>query len=102
MTDDTEFSGLTLSGRELDVVRLVATGLSSKEAALQLAIAPRTVERYLEQARLKTRSRNRTHMVVKAIRAGLISAGDGVLRTLPSIAGNVGIITVADAPAKEA
>jgi DNA-binding CsgD family transcriptional regulator len=75
MFDDTWQSPIALSGRELDVVRLIATGLSSKEAAQRLSIAPRTVEHYLEQARLKTRSRNRTHMVAKAIYEGLVVSG---------------------------
>lgn len=62
-----------LTQREAQVLRLLAAGLSSKEVAQELSIAPRTVERYIDQVRLKTRARNRTHMVVEAIRIGLIT-----------------------------
>jgi LuxR family transcriptional regulator, transcriptional regulator of spore coat protein len=62
-----------LSPRELDVLRLVATGLSAKEVALELGIAPRTVEHHLDHARVKTNTRNRTHMVAHALQSGLIS-----------------------------
>jgi len=63
-----------LTLRELQVIQLIAIGLSAKEAAQKLAIGPRTVERYLDQARLKTRTRNRVHMVAWAFKEGLLSA----------------------------
>jgi len=64
-----------LTQREVEVLQLVAFGLSAKEVAQELAIAPRTIERHIDHIRLKTRTRNRTHMVVHAIREGLITAG---------------------------
>lgn len=63
-----------LSARELDVVRLVATGLSAKQIAIELSIAPRTVEHHIDHARLKTKTRNRTHMVAHALLTGLITS----------------------------
>ena len=68
------FSPASLTQREVEVLQLVAGGLSAKEVAQRLAIAPRTVERHIDYIRLKTRTRNRTHMVVHAIREGLITA----------------------------
>lgn len=61
-----------LTIRECDVLRLVALGRSAKEAALVLDIAPCTVERHVENVRLKTRTRNRAHMIAHVIRTGLL------------------------------
>ena len=63
-----------LTHRECEVLRYVATGLSNKEAAIQLGIAPRTVERHIENLRNKIRARNRAHMVAKAIGMGVLHA----------------------------
>jgi LuxR family transcriptional regulator of spore coat protein len=61
-----------LTERESAVLRLVALGLSAKEAALELDIAPCTVERHVENVRLKTRTRNRAHLIAHVIREGLL------------------------------
>ncbi|MFT3965612.1 MAG: helix-turn-helix transcriptional regulator [Sphingobium sp.] len=61
-----------LTSREHEVLRLVALGLSAKEAALELEIAPCTVERHIENVRLKTRTRNRAHMIAHVIQTGLL------------------------------
>jgi len=61
-----------LTAREQQVVGLVAQGLSAKEVAQEIEIAPRTVERHIENVRLKTRARNRTHMVTLALEAGIL------------------------------
>lgn len=63
-----------LTNRESEVLRLVARGRSAKEVALELAIAPCTVERHIENVRLKTRTRNRAHMVAYVIQEGLLQA----------------------------
>lgn len=65
-----------LTQRECDVVRLVAWGRSAKETARELSIAPCTVERHVENVRLKTRTRNRAHMIAHVIREGLLPADD--------------------------
>lgn len=61
-----------LTDRETEVLRLVAAGMSAKETARELDIAPRTVERHLYHVRLKTRTSNRSHLVAHALREGLI------------------------------
>lgn len=63
---------LELTPRERQILNFVATGLSAKEVAKQLNIAPRTVERHIDHIRLKTRTRNRSHMVAFALANGLI------------------------------
>ena len=62
-----------LTVRECDVLRLVALGRSAKETAIELRIAPCTVERHVENVRLKTRTRNRAHMIAHVIRTGLLA-----------------------------
>ena len=61
-----------LTARETEVIELVAKGRSAKEAALMLGIAPCTIERHIENVRLKTRTRNRAHMVAIVMRDGLL------------------------------
>jgi LuxR family transcriptional regulator, transcriptional regulator of spore coat protein len=61
-----------LTAREHQVLERVAQGLSAKEVAQEIDIAPRTVERHIENVRLKIRARNRTHMVTLAVELGLL------------------------------
>ena len=61
-----------LTNRETEVLRFVATGQSNKEMAKLLGIAPRTVERHIENLRNKIRARNRAHMIAKAIAYGVL------------------------------
>lgn len=61
-----------LTKREHDVLLHLAQGLSAKEVAIKLAITARTVESHIDRLRLKTRTRNRTHMVAHAIQQGLL------------------------------
>lgn len=63
-----------LTVREQQVLELVAQGLSAKETAQAIEIAPRTVERHIENVRLKLRARNRTHMVTLAMELGLFNS----------------------------
>lgn len=64
---------VALTKREQDVLQLLASGFSAKEVAKSLAITARTVESHIDRVRLKTRTRNRTHMVAQAIQDGLIA-----------------------------
>ncbi|WP_081496741.1 response regulator transcription factor [Novosphingobium sp. AP12] len=72
-----ENTELGLTSREREIVGLVTFGLSAKEVAIQLSIAPCTVERHVENVRLKTRTRNRAHMVAYVIFNGLV--GDTII-----------------------
>lgn len=64
------------SPREAQVLELVARGLSAKEAAHKLGIAPRTVERHIENIRNKLGARNKPHLVRKAIAMGELALGE--------------------------
>jgi len=63
---------VSLSEREIEVLQCIAGGLSSKQCAQQLGIAPRTVERHVENLRNKLHARNKPHLVAKALTAGHI------------------------------
>ena len=60
------------SPRELEVLVLVAKGLSSKEAAEHLAISPTTVDTYRRRIAVKLGSRNRAALVRYAPAHGLL------------------------------
>lgn len=78
-------SGLqsTLTGRESEILELIADGLSAKETAQSIGIAPRTVERHIENLRLKMRARNRVHLVVRAISEGALQIGPVNATSIP-------------------
>ena len=59
-----------LTSRERQILELIAYGLSAKEMALRIGIAPRTVDRHIENLRHKMRARNKSHLVAKAIAFG--------------------------------
>jgi LuxR family transcriptional regulator, transcriptional regulator of spore coat protein len=59
-----------LSEREREVLQCIAQGLSSKQCAQELGIAPRTVERHVENLRNKLHARNKPHLVAKALSGG--------------------------------
>lgn len=69
----THGAGGRLTRREMECLGLAADGLSAKEIAINLRIAPRTVERHLDQVRVKLHARNRVHMVTQALRDGVLA-----------------------------
>ncbi len=67
--------GLTVAGlseREVEVLRLVAQGLSTSEIATRLSYSQRTIKTVLHDIVNRFQLRNRTHAVVYAMREGLI------------------------------
>lgn len=62
----------TISRREKEALSWCAEGKSIEDIGLLMSISPETVKGYLDSARYKLGALNRTHAVVKAIRAGLI------------------------------
>ena len=73
MASYSSVQAIELTNRESEILRLVAVGLSAKKVAVRLDIAPCTVERHIENVRLKTRTRNRAHMIAYVIRAGMLN-----------------------------
>jgi DNA-binding NarL/FixJ family response regulator len=69
-----------LSPRELDVLRLYASGLKLTAVANQLGISPHTAKEYLDRVRAKyalvgRTARTRTELYVEANRDGLLEPG---------------------------
>lgn len=72
INSDNPINPALFNDRELEVLRYVLMGFSNKEVARRLDRSPRTVDRYVEIVRFKLRARNRTHMVTRALSAGLL------------------------------
>ncbi len=60
------------SDRELDVLRLLARGLSTREVAHTLSYSERTIKNVIYGLTTRTGLRNRTHAVAVAVRIGLV------------------------------
>jgi DNA-binding NarL/FixJ family response regulator len=61
-----------LSSRELDVLRLIATGNANKEIAGRLAIAEDTVKSHVTNILAKLGANDRTHAVTIGLKRGII------------------------------
>jgi DNA-binding NarL/FixJ family response regulator len=61
-----------LSGREIEILRLVARGYSNREIADALTIAEETVKNYISSILAKMGVRDRTRAVLKALEEGFL------------------------------
>jgi DNA-binding NarL/FixJ family response regulator len=66
------FAGHVLSERELQVIQLVARGLSNQQIARELVLSTETVRTYLRRMFAKLGVSDRTHLAVLAYEAGLL------------------------------
>ncbi len=78
MTDENE-----LSEREIEIIRLVATGASNKEIAHALTISPNTVKVHLRNIFGKLGVLSRTEATMTAIRMGLVDSPGSVTTGKP-------------------
>ncbi|MGI8748490.1 MAG: response regulator transcription factor, partial [Deinococcus sp.] len=65
-----------LSPRELEVLRVAASGSTHKEIARDLDISPRTVQVHLANIFSKLKAGSRTEAVLVGIRRGWINPND--------------------------
>lgn len=67
----------SLTPRELDVLRLLADGMTNKEIGGRLSIAEDTVKKHVQNIIWKLRAADRTQAAILAYRAGLLDPLDG-------------------------
>jgi len=69
-------TGEKITGRELEVLRLAARGLSNKDIAIELELSLRTVKSHLAEIFGKLHVGSRTEAVIVALRAGILTLDD--------------------------
>lgn len=69
----------TLSGREIDVLRLMARGCTNKEIGTHLGTTEETIKTHVSNLLSKLGARDRTQAVIIAARRGIIDVLDGDL-----------------------
>lgn len=72
---------LTLTERELQVLRLIAQGLANHEIAARLVVADTTVKTHVNRILSKLAVTSRVQLAVLAYETGLIRPGDGSVRS---------------------
>jgi DNA-binding NarL/FixJ family response regulator len=61
-----------ITGREREVLALIATGLSNSEIATKLSISEATAKTHVGHLLTKLNARDRVHLVILAFQAGLV------------------------------
>jgi DNA-binding NarL/FixJ family response regulator len=61
-----------LTGREREVLALVATGMSNEDIARHLIVSPHTAKTHVNRAMAKLGARDRAQLVIAAYEAGLV------------------------------
>ncbi|QDZ40559.1 response regulator transcription factor [Euhalothece natronophila Z-M001] len=85
MTDSKLNSPIAISGREMEIIELVAAGLTNQEIAQKLEISKRTVDNHISNILTKTSTDNRVSLVRWALQWGKVCLDDVNCCALPSI-----------------
>jgi DNA-binding CsgD family transcriptional regulator len=83
MADGDSQAQAPLSERELQVIELVAAGLTNQEIAEQLEISKRTVDNHISNILTKTETENRVALVRWALQWGKVCIDEVNCCTLP-------------------
>ncbi|MBD2448674.1 helix-turn-helix transcriptional regulator [Nostoc sp. FACHB-152] len=75
---------VTLSDRELQIIDLVAAGLTNQEIAVKLEISKRTVDNHISNILTKTQTENRVALVRWALQWGKVCLNDVNCCPLPN------------------
>ncbi|WP_071189698.1 response regulator transcription factor [Trichormus sp. NMC-1] len=75
---------VSLSDRELQIIDLVAAGLTNQEIAAKLEISKRTVDNHISNILTKTKTDNRVALVRWALQWGKVCLNDVNCCTLPN------------------
>ena len=76
---------VSLSDRELQIIDLVATGLTNQEIAGKLEISKRTVDNHISNILTKTQTENRVALVRWALQWGKVCLNDVNCCALPNL-----------------
>jgi len=69
-------TGEKLTAREIEVLKLLAKGISNKDIAFRLNLNMRTVKSYLAELFLKLNAASRTEVVIIGLRKGILTLDD--------------------------
>jgi len=70
-----------LTPREVEILRLIAVGLTNQEIAERLFISPLTCKSHVSRILTKLQARDRTQLVVMAYESGLVTRGQTTTTT---------------------
>lgn len=76
-------SPIAISGREMQIIELVAAGLTNQEIAQKLEISKRTVDNHISNILTKTSTDNRVSLVRWALQWGKVCLDDVNCCVLP-------------------
>lgn len=79
----------TLSPREIEILELVATGLTNQEVSDRLDISKRTVDNHISNILTKTHTENRVALVRWALQWGKVCLDDVNCCNLPDVSGEL-------------
>ncbi|HEY9796763.1 MAG TPA: helix-turn-helix transcriptional regulator [Leptolyngbyaceae cyanobacterium] len=84
MTGGEYYTPASLSDREVQIIELVAAGLTNHEIAQQLEISKRTVDNHISNILTKTSTDNRVALVRWALQWGKVCLNDVNCCALPA------------------
>jgi DNA-binding NarL/FixJ family response regulator len=89
MAGSETYTPATLSDRELQIIELVASGLTNQEIAQKLEISKRTVDNHISNILTKTKTDNRVALLRWALQWGKVCINEVNCCILPTPADEV-------------